>query len=68
MATLSCKFYRVRMPDGKDYAESGQSIRKVAAKHSVTPSSVTLGVDLLKTPDVSEYYQQAAQHASQPTG
>ena len=57
MATISCKFYRVRMPDGKEYADEGQSIRKVAKKHGVSPSNVTLGVDLLRTPDVSQYYQ-----------
>lgn len=56
MASISIKFYTVKMPDGKEYACSGKSIKSVAKVHNVPAENVKVGADTLRIPDISKYY------------
>lgn len=49
------RFYAVKMPDGVIYAAAGKSQKTVAKGCGVKVSAVSIGVDLLHTPDISEY-------------
>ncbi|MCP4537715.1 MAG: hypothetical protein GY832_11255 [Chloroflexi bacterium] len=62
----SMKFYQVQMPDEKFYAISGASISDVAERLGVCKSKVTYGVDLMRTPDISQYYENQPQPSGQP--
>ena len=45
------------MPDGKVYADEGKSIKSVAQQNGVDKKKVSIGVDLLHTPSISQYPQ-----------
>jgi len=55
--TIKLKFYSVKMPDGKVYADEGKSIKSVAQQNGVDKKKVSIGVDLLHTPSISQYPQ-----------